>query len=278
MSGDLAGKVAIVTGGASGIGKASVELFVSEGAKVVVADIQVEGGEMLARSLGQNVAFHRTDVTREAEVEGLVGFAIERFGSLDVMFNNAGGGGISNVPFMGRDFAEYDKVMALNLRGPMLGMKHAARHMANRGGGSIINTCSTAGIFPGIGIPFYRAAKAGLLQVSKSLALELSPHGIRVNCITPGPVSTDTFATKLGLSEVKARQIEQLILDGLLEMQALKRPIRPSDIAQGALYLASDRSSRVTGHNLVISAGNGLGDPVNHAGELSATIAAAMKQ
>jgi NAD(P)-dependent dehydrogenase (short-subunit alcohol dehydrogenase family) len=278
MSGDLAGKVAIVTGGASGIGKASVELFASEGAKVVIADIQVEGGEMLARALGGNVAFHRTDVTREAEVEALVSFAIERFGGLDVMFNNAGGGGISNIPFVDRDFSEYDKVMALNLRGPMLGMKHAARHMAKRGGGSIINTCSTAGIFPGIGIPFYRAAKAGLLQVSKSLALELSPQGIRVNCLTPGPVSTDTFATKLGLSEEKARQIEQLILDGLLEMQALKRPIRPSDIAQGALYLASDRSSCVTGHNLVISAGNGLGDPVNHAEELSATIAAAMKK
>jgi NAD(P)-dependent dehydrogenase (short-subunit alcohol dehydrogenase family) len=277
MSDELAGKVAIVTGGASGIGKASVELFASEGAKVVVADIQVESGEMLARSLGRNVAFHRTDVTREAEIEGLVAFAIERFGGLDVMFNNAGGGGISNVPFVERDFSEYERVMALNLRGPMLGMKHAARHMAKRGGGSIINTCSTGGIFPGIGIPFYRAAKAGLLQVSKSLALELSPQGIRVNCLTPGPVSTDTFATKLGLSEEKARQIEQLILDGLLEMQALKLPIRPSDIAQGALYLASERSSRVTGHNLVISAGNGLGDPVNHAAELSATIAAAMK-
>jgi NAD(P)-dependent dehydrogenase (short-subunit alcohol dehydrogenase family) len=277
MSGDLTGKVAIVTGGASGIGKASVELFASEGARVVIADIQVEGGEMLARSLGENVAFHRTDVTREAEVEALVGFAIERFGGLDVMFNNAGGGGISNVPFVDRDFSEYDKVMALNLLGPMLGMKHAARHMTKRGGGSIINTCSTGGIFPGIGIPFYRAAKAGLLQVSKSLALELSPQGVRVNCITPGPVSTDTFATKLGLREEKARQIEKLILEGLLEMQALKQPIRPSDIAQGALYLASERSSRVTGLNLVIAAGNGLGDPVNHAEELSAVIAAAMK-
>jgi NAD(P)-dependent dehydrogenase (short-subunit alcohol dehydrogenase family) len=159
----------------------------------------------------------------------------------------------------------------------LLGMKHAARHMAKRGGGSIINTCSTAGIFPGIGIPFYRAAKAGLLQVSKSLALELSPQGIRVNCITPGPVTTDTFGTKLGISEEKARRIEKVISEGLLAMQALKQPIRPSDIAQGALYLASERSSRVTGHNLVISAGNGLGDPVNHAQELSAAIAAAMK-
>jgi NAD(P)-dependent dehydrogenase (short-subunit alcohol dehydrogenase family) len=277
MSGELAGKVAIVTGGASGIGKASVELFVSEGAKVVIADIQAEGGEMLAGSLGGNAAFHRTDVTREAEVEALVGFAIERFGGLDVMFNNAGGGGISDVSFVERNFADYEKVMALNLLGPLLGMKHAARHMAKRGGGSIINTCSTAGIFPGIGIPFYRAAKAGLLQVSKSLALELSPQGIRVNCITPGPVTTDTFATKLGISAEKARQIEKLISEGLLDMQALKQPIRPLDIAQGALYLASERSSRVTGHNLVISAGNGLGDPVNHARELSAAVAAAMK-
>lgn len=277
MSGELAGKVAIVTGGARGIGKASVELFASEGARVVIADIEVGGGEMLARSLGGNVAFHRTDVTREAEVEALVGYAIEQFGGLDVMFNNAGGGGISDVPFVERDFSEYEKVIALNLRGPMLGMKHAARHMAKRGGGSIINTCSTAGIFPGIGIPFYRAAKAGLLQVSKSLALELSPQGIRVNCITPGPVTTDTFGTKLGISEEKAGRIEKLIAEGLLAMQALKQPIRPSDIAQGALYLASERSSRVTGHNLVISAGNGLGDPVNHAAELSAAVAAAMK-
>jgi NAD(P)-dependent dehydrogenase (short-subunit alcohol dehydrogenase family) len=277
MSGDLSGKVAIVTGGSSGIGKASVELFASEGAKVVIADIQVEAGETLAGSLGENVAFHHTDVTREAAVEALVGFAVERFGGLDVMFNNAGGGGIADVPFVDRDFSEYEKIMALNLLGPMLGMKHAARHMMKRGGGSIINTCSTGGIFPGIGIPFYRAAKAGLLQVSKSLALELSPQGIRVNCITPGPVSTDTFGTKLGISAEKARQIDRLILDGLLEMQALKQPIRPADIAQGALYLASERSSRVTGHNLVISAGNGLGDPVNHAQELSAIIAAAMQ-
>jgi NAD(P)-dependent dehydrogenase (short-subunit alcohol dehydrogenase family) len=277
MSGDLSGKVAIVTGGASGIGKASVELFVSEGAKVVIADIQLEAGEKLAAALGENVAFHHTDVTREAAVEALVDFAVERFGGLDVMFNNAGGGGIVDVPFVDRDFSQYEKVMALNLLGPMLGMKHAARHMMKRGGGSIINTCSTAGIFPGIGIPFYRAAKAGLLQVSKSLALELSPQGIRVNCITPGPVSTDTFATKLGIGAEKARQIDRLILDGLLGMQALKQPIHPADIAQGALYLASERSSRVTGHNLVISAGNGLGDPVNHAQELSAIIAAAMK-
>jgi NAD(P)-dependent dehydrogenase (short-subunit alcohol dehydrogenase family) len=277
MSDELAGKVAIVTGGASGIGKASVELFASEGAKVVVADIQVEGGEMLAKSLGQNVAFHRTDVTREAEIEGLVAFAIERFGGLDVMFNNAGGDRIVDIPFVDRDFSQFEKVMALNLLGPLLGMKHAARHMAKRGGGSIINTCSTGGIFPGIGIPFYRAAKAGLLQVSKSLALELSPQGIRVNCITPGPVTTDTFGTKLGISGEKARQIEKVISEGLLDMQALKQPIRPSDIAQGALYLASERSSRVTGHNLVISAGNGLGDPVNHAEELNAAIAAAMK-
>jgi NAD(P)-dependent dehydrogenase (short-subunit alcohol dehydrogenase family) len=277
MSGDLSGKVAIVTGGAGGIGKASVELFASEGAKVVIADIDVEAAAALAGSLGQNVAFQRTDVTREAEVEALVGFAVERFGGLDVMFNNAGGGGIVDVPFVDRDFSEYAKVMALNLLGPMLGMKHAARHMMKRGGGSIINTCSTGGIFPGIGIPFYRAAKAGLLQVSKSLALELSPHGIRVNCITPGPVATDTFSTKLGISAEKARKIDRLILDGLLEMQALKQLIRPSDIAQGALYLASERSSRVTGHNLVISAGNGIGDPVNHAQELSAIIAAALK-
>jgi NAD(P)-dependent dehydrogenase (short-subunit alcohol dehydrogenase family) len=277
MSGDLSGKVAIVTGGASGIGKASVELFAREGAKVVIADIQVEAAETLAASLGESAAFHRTDVTREAEVEALVGFAVERFGALDVMFNNAGGGGIADVPFVERDFSEYEKIMALNLLGPMLGMKHAARHMMKRGGGSIINTLSTGGIFPGIGIPFYRAAKAGLLQVSKSLALELSPQGIRVNCITPGPVATDTFGTKLGISEQKARQINRLILDGLLEMQALKQPIRPVDIAQGALYLASERSSRVTGHNLVISAGNGLGDPVNHAEQLRAIIAAAVK-
>jgi len=233
--------------------------------------------EALARSLGENVAFHRTDVTREAEVEALVGFAVKRFGSLDIMFNNAGGGGISDVPFVDRDFSEYEKVTSLNLLAPMLGMKHAARYMLTRGGGSMINTLSTGGIFPGIGIPFYRAAKAGLLQVSKSLALELSPQGIRVNCITPGPVTTDTFGTKLGISAEKAKRIEKLISEGLLEMQALKQPIRPLDIAQGALYLASEKSSRVTGHNLVISAGNGLGDPLNHARELSAAIAAAMK-
>lgn len=278
MSGDLEGKVAIVTGGASGIGRASVELFVAEGAKVVIADLNEEGGEALAKSLGTDVAFHRTDVTKEADVEALVAFALGRFGGLDVMFNNAGiAQNTLNAPFVEEDFFDFEKVMAVDLLGPMLGIKHAARHMIKMGKGSIISTCSIGGFFPGIGIPFYRAAKAGLLQVSQSLALELSPQGVRINCISPGPVATPALLEKLGLSGEKAKQVEKIIVDSLMEMQALKQSIQASDIAQGALYLASDRSRRVTGHNLVVAAGSGLGDPIDRTQQIGAAIAKAMQ-
>jgi NAD(P)-dependent dehydrogenase (short-subunit alcohol dehydrogenase family) len=272
MSGDLIGKVAIVTGGVNGIGRASVELFVQHGAKVVIADIQADTGEDLAASLGDQVAFCRTDVTQETDWERLVARTVDRFGGLDVLFNNAGGGGIVDVPYTERNFADFQPTIALNLLGPMLGMKHAGRYMIDQGRGSIVNCCSTGGFFPGIGIPFYRAAKAGLLQISSSLALEFSPHGVRVNCISPGPIATDDFAKKMGLDGEAARHLQERVTAGLLSMQALKEPIRPIDIAEGALYLASDRSRRVTGHNLVVAAGNGLGDLVNRAAEMAQII------
>ncbi len=278
MAGDLYGKVAIVTGGASGIGKASVELFAAEGAKVVIADVNQIDSEALANSLGANVAFHRTDVSKEADVEALIAFTVKLFGGVDVMFNNAG---IAqkpfNTPFIDEDFSDFEKVIAVDLFGPILGMKHAARHMVAKGSGSIINTCSTASFFPGIGILSYRAAKAALVQVSHSIALEISPRGVRVNCISPGPVAGPIFGVGLGMSEAKAKQVEKIVFDTLIETQSLKKAILASDIAEGALFLASDRSRRITGHNLVVSAGNGVGDQVNHMELIGTTIARALQ-
>lgn len=238
MDEDLVGKVAIITGGVNGIGLASVELFLKHGASVVIADIQVEKGGKLISTLGDRAIFFPTDVTQENEWIALIARTVQHFGRLDILFNNAGGGRISDIPYIERDFADFQPTLDLNLLGPMLGMKHAAKHMIEKGGGSIVNCCSTGGFFPGIGIPFYRAAKAGLLQVTQSLALELSPHGVRVNCVSPGPIATNDFATKMGLEGEAALRLYERVAAGLLAMQAIKEPIHPIDVAEAALYLA----------------------------------------
>jgi NAD(P)-dependent dehydrogenase (short-subunit alcohol dehydrogenase family) len=272
MGQDLAGKVAIITGGANGIGKASVELFVRHGARVVIADIQREPGERLAASAGENAHFVQTDVTSEQAWHDLIAAALNRFDAIDILFNNAGGGGIADVPYIERDFAQFMPTIAVNLLAPMLGMKLVGQHMVSRGAGAIVNCCSTAAFHPGIGIPFYRAAKGGLLQVSHSVALEFAPFGVRVNCVSPGPVTTDDFGTKMGLTGERARKVQEQIASGLLAMQAIKDPIQPADIAEAALYLASGRAARVTGHNLVVAAGSAVGDMVDHAKEMARSI------
>src|SRR3954449_7149839 len=159
MGGELAGKVAIVTGGASGIGQATAELFVEEGAEVVIADVNANAGEEVAAKLGGNAAFKRADVSSADDVQAIVDVAVDRFGGLHIMINNAGIGG-SPRRFLTDDFRDFDRMMAVNLLGVMLGTPRAARHMASNGGGAIINTTSIAGINPGAGFTNYRAAKA----------------------------------------------------------------------------------------------------------------------
>lgn len=268
----LSGKVAIVTGGASGIGRAAVELFVKEGAKVVIADVDARRGEDLAASLGPDARFKKADVAVEQEVEDLAAFAVARFGGLHVMLNNAGVGGAMHVRFLDDDLADFRRVIDVNLLGVMLGSRCAARHMASRGGGSIINMTSIAGIKAGFGVMTYRAAKAAVIHFSKSLAIDLAEYGIRVNSIAPGNIRTEMNAyAPPGIGPEAARRLQEALAPVVSAGQPLKRQGTLADVAEAALYLASDRSAQVTGMVLPVDGGTVAGDAVNHIQEIMAT-------
>jgi NAD(P)-dependent dehydrogenase (short-subunit alcohol dehydrogenase family) len=250
----LAGKVALVTGGASGIGEATVRLFVAEGASVLIADLQDDRGQRLASELGARAAYAHADVSREADVQAAVDAAVRRFTRLDCIFNNAGsvgvGGRIAEVPVDG-----FDETLGVLLRGVFLGMKHAAPVMKRQGGGSIISTASVAGLRTGLGPHVYSAAKAAVIHLTRSVAMELGEHNIRVNCICPGGIATPIFGKGLGLSPERAEEIVPLMKGVLENLQPIKRAGVPDDIAQAALWLASDDSTFVNGHALVVDGG-----------------------
>jgi NAD(P)-dependent dehydrogenase (short-subunit alcohol dehydrogenase family) len=253
MGNELEGKVAIVTGGASGLGRATAELFVAEGARVVVADVDTEQGEAVATTLGDAAAFRRTDVADADDVQALVDFAVDHFGGLHVMCNNAG------VPssfdrILRNDFADFDRVMSVNLFGVMLGTQRAGRHMKEHGGGSIINTSSIAALSGGAGPIVYRVSKAAVLQFSRSSAIDLAQYGIRVNCIAPGHIAT-------GITNYDMGPVIQLT-------QPLQRHGGPEDVANAALYLAGDRSAQVTGIVLPVDGGTTAGPPVTQLRDL----------
>jgi len=246
MAQELAGKVAIVTGGASGIGRATVELFVQEGARVVIADVDAERGEELAAMLGHEAAFKQTDVTSADQVQDLVDFTVERFGGLHVLFNNAGIGS-AMVRFLHDDLSDFTRVMNVNLFAVMVGSQRAALHMKENGGGSIINNSSIAGINAGAGLVTYRASKAAVIHFTKSAAVDLAQYGIRVNCIAPAHIVT---------------AITSYDMDPVVRfMQPLPRRAQPEDVANAALYLASDRSAQVTGIVLPVDGGTTAGPP-----------------
>ena len=272
MGQELAGKVAIVTGGAGGIGRATVELFVREGAKVVIADVDVAAGEQLAASLGGQALFRRTDVAVAEEVQALVDVAVESFGGLDIMFNNAGISCAMFDRFLDDELADFHRVMGVNLLGVMLGSQRAGRYMARHGGGSIINNASIAAHNAGFALMSYRASKAGVVHFSKSIAIDLAEYGIRVNCLLPGHIVTElnSFADP-GSSPEVAQRLQQALDPVWLSNQPLKRRGRPQDVAEAALYLASDRSAQVTGIVLPVDGGITAGDPVNHLHEIMKT-------
>jgi NAD(P)-dependent dehydrogenase (short-subunit alcohol dehydrogenase family) len=252
--GRLDGKVAVITGGASGIGEAAVRLFVDEGARVLIADVQDDRGHRLAGELGARALYARTDVRDEAQIAAAVGEASARFGRLDCIFNNAGApgvtGGIEHIPAAG-----IDDTFALLVRAVLLGMKHAAPLMRRQGSGSIVNTASIAGLRGGWGPHVYSAAKAAVIQLTRSIAMELAASGVRVNCICPGAIATPIFGTSLGLSAEAAEQGAGLVKGALGSFHPLGRAGLPQDIAQAALWLASEESSFVTGHALVVDGG-----------------------
>lgn len=249
MEKELEGKVAIVTGGASGIGRATAELFVAEGAAVVIADIDSEEGESLAEELGSAATFRQTDVGDPEEVQALVDFAIEQYGDLNIMFNNAGISGTRKpVPLLKDSLEDFLPVLNVNLFGVMRGSQCAARHMARQGSGAIINTTSVSGLEAGPCFLSYRSSKAAVIHFSKCIALELAGHGIRVNCIAPG--------------HIQARMTEYDMAAFIKARQPLQRQGMPVDVANAALYLASDRSAQVTGLVLPVDGGTNVGRPL----------------
>ena len=250
----LEGKVAVITGGASGIGEGTVRLFASEGAKVVIADVQDARGERLAEELGTSTSYYHTDVSQEEEVRASIAHAVNKWGRLDVMFNNAGFGGVSG-PIEQTDMAAYDTTMGVLLRGVVLGMKHAAPIMKAQGSGCIISTASVAGVGIGFGPHVYSAAKAAVIHLTKSVANELGEHGVRVNAICPGGIATPIFGKGMGLDAEQADLTVELMKARLAQGQPIRRSGLPSDIAEAAAWLASDAASFVTGHALVVDGG-----------------------
>ncbi|XP_051213473.1 sex determination protein tasselseed-2-like [Lolium perenne] len=282
----LEGKVAIVTGGARGIGEAIVRAFVRHGARVVVADIDDAAGEALAAALGLGGAccsYVHCDVSEEADVERAVGCCVERYGRLDVLCNNAGvlgrqdppaangctkSGGIASL-----DAAEFDRVLRVNTLGAALGMKHAARAMLQRrgggGGGSIVSVTSVAGVMGGMGPHAYTASKHALVGLTKNAACELGEHGIRVNCVSPFGVATpmlvnawrhrshddDEEADGIAPAPPSEQEVEKTeeMVRGLATLKGAT--LRAGDIAEAALFLASDESRYISGHNLVVDGG-----------------------
>jgi NAD(P)-dependent dehydrogenase (short-subunit alcohol dehydrogenase family) len=256
--GKLDNRVAMITGGASGIGKAVAELFVKEGARVLVSDIQDEQGQRLAESLGDNAAFIHADVSMEDDVKGMVDYAVDTYGRLDCVVNNAGMGGvkgeIESIPV-----EDFDRSIAILLRGVFLGMKHAAPVMKKQGGGNIINISSIAGL-RGISQNHpYSAAKAAVIQLTRTVAMELAYYKIRVNSICPGSIVTSIFGAAKGMSSAESAKTYDNLTRLFEKAQPIRRAGLPADIANAALWLASDDSGFVTGHALVVDGGTSAG-------------------
>jgi NAD(P)-dependent dehydrogenase (short-subunit alcohol dehydrogenase family) len=253
--GRLDGKVAVITGATSGIGLRTAEIFIQEGARLVVAGRRKPEGEALAARLGENCRFLQADVTDEAQVRALIDLALDRFGRIDCLFNNAGGpaqtGGIE-----GLEAERFDVAMATLVRSVVLGMKHAAPHMKRQGSGSIINNGSIAGRLAGFSSSLvYGAAKAAVIHLTKCVAMELGEAGVRVNSISPGAIATGIFAKALGVPIELAEQTPVAMREAFKSVQPIPRAGLPDDIAWAAVFLACDESSFVNGNDLVIDGG-----------------------
>ncbi|MDL9938114.1 glucose 1-dehydrogenase [Gordonia sp. ABSL1-1] len=261
MADGLSGKVAVVTGGASGLGQGIVEKFLAEGARVVIADIDDEGGRTLADTAGGAAEFVHTDVSDPAQIAAAVDLAVEKFGGLDVMVNNAGISGSMHPNFLDDDLADFDRVLSVNLLGVMAGTQAAARHMVAHGGGSIINISSIGGIQPGGSVLTYRASKAGIIHFGKSVAIELAQQGVRVNTIAPGAIPTPLLAASAVKMGADAEAFTTMIRGIMAQNRPLNQEGTAEDVAEAALYFASDRSRYVTATLLPVDGGTVAGAP-----------------
>lgn len=274
MANELSGKVAIVTGGASGLGQGIAEKFVAEGAYVALADVDEVGGAEVADALGSSAFFVRTDVSDPSQVTDLVRTAIDRYGRLDVMVNNAGISGTMHPSFLDDDLADFDRVLSVNLLGVMAGTQAAAKAMVHNGGGSIINISSIGGIQAGGSVMTYRASKAAVIHFTKSVAIDLAQYDVRVNCIAPGSIPTPLLAASAASMGADAEAFTAMVRGMMAANRPLEREGTAEDVADAALFFASDRSRYVTATLLPVDGGTSAGPPSKQLGKASAREAA----
>jgi NAD(P)-dependent dehydrogenase (short-subunit alcohol dehydrogenase family) len=257
MGSRLADKVTIITGATSGIGEATARIFIGEGAKVILAGRSVDKGQQLAKELGENAVFQAADVMKEADTAALVDLAMQRFGRLDCLFNNAGAPTPGNLSDVTEE--QFSYAMRLLLGSVVFGVKHAARVMKPQGSGSIINNASVAAHRFGQGSILYAAAKAGVTHYTRMAGVELGPNGIRVNAISPGAIATPIFwggsTRAFTLSDADNARKQAKLESNLANSTPLPRSGFGYDIANAALFLASDEGSFVNCHDLVVDGG-----------------------
>lgn len=258
MTDRLSGKVAVITGAASGIGLATVELFVEEGARVVAADMREEAGRALEQRFPGAVRFMRCDVTQPPQIKQAIDAAAEQFGGLDILFSNAGAGG-SQAGVENWDAAAWDATHALLLRSVVAGASYAVPHMKRRGGGAIVNTSSVSALQAGYAPLAYSVAKAGVLHFTRLAATELSAHRIRINAIVPGFIATSIFGAIFNLDLEGSRKMAAQIAERSGTANPIGRSGRPRDIAEAALFLASDAAGFITGTHLTVDGGITIG-------------------
>ena len=258
MTGRLEGKVAVITGAASGIGLATLELFVAEGAKVIAADVQDGIGQALQDQHPGCVKFAHCDVTQLPQLKAAIDLAATQYGGLDILFNNAGRGG-STAGIETFDAEGWDMTHALLLRAVAAGTSYATPHMRLRGGGAIICTSSISALQAGYAPIAYSVAKAGVLHYARMAATELSQHKIRINAIVPGFIATSIFGQGMGMDAQQARQFAQTVAAKSGGANPVGRSGMPRDIAEAVLYLASDAASFVTGTHLTVDGGLTMG-------------------
>ena len=257
----LDGKVAVVTGGASGIGLATVETLIEYGAKVIVGDKQTEKGEALVTRFGEDtLRFQTTDVTDKDQLQSLINMSEEAFGGLDILFNNAGHGGVPGT-IEEIEWEAYDQTMDLLLKAVFMGTQMAVPLMKKRGGGSIVNTSSISAISAGYAPITYSVAKIGVAHFSRIAAGQLAKYKIRVNSIKPGFIATSIFGASLGLPREVADQMAKQVSQGGAKMQPIGRTGSGRDIAETVAFLASDAAGFITGESITVDGGITTGPP-----------------